>query len=136
MCCGDPCSSSDGVRLFPKILKVPYHYMYPALIVISLVSAYIDSNSIYKCGMMLVFALVGILMAMGNLPTAPLILAFILGPTLENNMLKAFQYTGTFTTFFTRPISAVLMVLAIGSIFSPLLRMLYHRIRSNQNKEA
>jgi putative tricarboxylic transport membrane protein len=110
--------------------------MYPALIVISLVSAYIDSNSIYKCGMMLVFALVGILMAMGNLPTAPLILAFILGPTLENNMLKAFQYTGTFTTFFTRPISAVLMVLAIGSIFSPLLRMLYHRIRSNQNKEA
>ena len=125
-----------GVRLFPKILKVPYHYMYPALIVISLVSAYIDSNSIYKCGMMLVFALVGILMAMGNLPTAPLILAFILGPTLENNMLKAFQYTGTFTTFFTRPISAVLMVLAIGSIFSPLLRMLWHRIRSNQNKEA
>ncbi len=123
-----------GVRTFPKILKIPYHYMYPALIVISLVSAYIDSNSIYKCGMMLVFALVGILMSLGNLPVAPLILAFILGPTLENNMLKAFQYTGTFTTFFTRPISGILLILAIGSIFSPLLRMLVKKIKTSRQE--
>lgn len=125
-----------GVRLFPQILKIPYHFMYPALLVISLISAYIDSNSIYKCGMMLVFALIGILMSLGNLPTAPLILAFILGPTLENNMLKAFQYTGTFTTFFTRPISGLLMILAIGSVFSPLLRLAYGKIRTTKKKEA
>lgn len=111
-----------GMRLFPKILKVPHHYMYPALLIISLVSAYVDSGSLYKCGMMLLFAAVGIFMAYGGLPTAPLILAFILAPILENNMLKAFQYTGTATTFFTRPISGVLMVIGIGCIFSPLIR--------------
>lgn len=121
-----------GVRLFPHILKIPYHYMYPALLIISLVSAYIDSNTVYKCGMMLVFALIGVLMQMGNLPVAPLILAFILGPTLEINMLKSFQYTGTFTTFFTRPISAVLMIVTIGSLFSPLLRSIWKKIRANK----
>lgn len=118
-----------GMRVFPQILKIPYHYMYPALIIISFVSAYIDSSSLYKCGMMLFFAIVGLLMAYGGLPTAPLILAFILGPTLELNMLKAMQMSGTWISFFTRPISAVLMVLAIGSIFSPVLRKIVKYIK-------
>ncbi len=66
-----------GMRVFPLILKVPYHYMYPALIIISFVSAYVDSSSLYKCGMMLVFVCIGILMSYGGLPTAPLILAYL-----------------------------------------------------------
>ena len=122
-----------GMRVFPQILKVPYHYLYPALLVISLLSAYVDSSSLYKCGMMLVFAVVGVLMAAGGLPQSPLILAFILGPTLESNMLKAFQNTGTVTTFFTRPLSCVLVVIAIGCIFSPIIK---HLIAKAKGKTA
>ncbi len=118
-----------GMRYFPQILKVPFHYLYSSLIIISLISAYTESASIYKVGMMILFAVVGIAMQVGGLPTSPLILAFILSPIIENNMLKAFQYTGTWTTFFTRPISAVLMVLAIASIFSPILRGLWSLIK-------
>ena len=114
-----------GMRVFPLILKVPYHYMYPALLIISFISAYVDSSSLYKCGMMLVFSVIGILMAFGGLPTSPLILAFILGPTLESNMLKAFQNTGTAATFFTRPLSCVFMIIGIGCIFSPILKSVY-----------
>lgn len=114
-----------GMRVFPLILKVPYHYMYPALLIISFISAYVDSSSLYKCGMMLVFSVIGILMAFGGLPTSPLILAFILGPTLESNMLKAFQNTGTAATFFTRPLSCVFMMIGIGCIFSPILKSVY-----------
>lgn len=121
-----------GMRVFPLILKVPYHYLYPALIIISFVSAYVDSGSLYKCGMMLVFVVIGIMMSYGGLPAAPLILAFILGPTLESNMLKAFQYSGTATTFFTRPISGILMVIGIGCVFSPALRMLFERMKSKK----
>ncbi len=116
-----------GMRVFPLILKVPYHFMYPALIIISFVSAYVDSSSLYKCGMMLVFVVIGILMSYGGLPTAPLILAFILGPTLESNMLKSFQYSGTAATFFTRPISCIFMVVGIACVFSPLLRMVVEK---------
>lgn len=114
-----------GMRVFPLILKVPYHYMYPALLIISFISAYVDSSSLYKCGMMLVFSVIGILMAFGGLPTSPLILAFILGPTLESNMLKEFQNTGTAATFFTRPLSCVFMIIGIGCIFSPILKSVY-----------
>ena len=114
-----------GMRVFPLILKVPYHYMYPALLIISFISAYVDSSSLYKCGMMLVFSVIGILMAFGGLPTSPLILAFILGPPLESNMLKAFQNTGTAATFFTRPLSCVFMIIGIGCIFSPILKSVY-----------
>lgn len=121
-----------GMRVFPLILKVPYHYMYPGLIVISFVSAYVDSGSLYKCGMMLIFAVIGILMSYGGLPTAPLILSFILGPTLESNMLKAFQYTGSAATFFTRPISCVLMIIGIMCIFSPVIRTLTERLHNKQ----
>lgn len=119
-----------GMRLFPQILKVPYHYMYPALLIISFISAYVDSSSLYKCGMMLVFAVLGILMAYGSLPTSPLILAFILGPTLESNMLKAFQNTGTVSTFFTRPLSCVFMVIGIGCVFSPILKGVLEKART------
>ena len=118
-----------GMRTFPNILKVPYHYMYPALLIISLMSAYVDSSSLYKCGMMLVFAIVGVLMAFGGLPTSPLILAFILGPTLESNMLKAFQNTGTVATFFTRPISCIFVIVAICCIFSPILKTVYAKLK-------
>ncbi len=120
-----------GMRLFPQILKVPYHYMYPALLIISFISAYVDSSSLYKCGMMLVFAIIGIVMAFGGLPTSPLILAFILGPTLESNMLKAFQNTGTAATFFTRPISCVFMIIGICCVFSPILKTVIAKVKKN-----
>ena len=109
-------------RYFPLILRVPAWYMYPALLVISLASAYVDSGNLYKCGMMMVFCLVGILMTMGGLPASPLILAFILTPTLEKKMLQGFQSVPSAATFFTRPVSGIMMALAIICIFSPLIR--------------
>lgn len=121
-----------GKRWFPYILKVPSVYMYPALLIICLASAYVDSGNLYKCGMMMAFCAIGILMSWGGLPTSPLILAFILGPTLEKNMLKAFQYSGTWTSFFTRPVSGVLMVIAIICIFSPVLRMVIDKVRGGK----
>lgn len=123
---------SFGKRWFPYILKVPSVYMYPALLVICLASAYVDSGNLYKCGMMMVFCAVGILMSYAGLPTSPLILAFILGPTLEKNMLKAFQYSGTWTSFFTRPVSGVLMVIAIICIFSLVIRTIFAKVKGNK----
>lgn len=121
-----------GMRIFPMVLKVPYHYMYPALIVISLISAYTDSSSLYKRGMMLALCGIGVLRSFGGLPQTPLILAFILGPTFESNMLKAFQNTGTIATFFTRPISCVFMVVGILCLLSPIIKAVYAKMKGNQ----
>ncbi len=123
-----------GMRIFPLVLRIPYHYMYPALLVVSFVSAYVDSSNMYKCFLMLVFGLAGVLMSYAGLPQAPLILAFILEPTLESNMLKAFQNTGTAATFFTRPLSCIFMIVAIMSIFSPIIRMAIARLKGTREK--
>ncbi len=127
---------SFGKRWFPYILKVPSHYMYPALLIICLASAYVDSGSLYKCGMMMVFCAVGILMEFGGLPASPLILSFILGPIMEKNMLRAFQYSGTWTSFFTRPVSGVLMVIAIICVFSPVLKALLGKLKKTPADKA
>ncbi len=120
---------SLGMRIFPQVLRIPYHYMYPALLVVSLVSGYVESSCLYKCGMMVVFAAIGVLMLIGGLPLAPLLLAFILGPTLESNMLKAFQYSESASSFFTRPISCTFMIIGVLAIFSPVLRSVYNKIK-------
>lgn len=119
-------------RWFPYILKVPNWYMYPALLIICLASAYVDSGNLYKCGMMMVFCVVGVLMELGGLPASPLILAFILAPIMEKNMLTAFQNTGTWTTFFTRPVSCVLMLIAIFCIFSPIIRGIWDKAKGKK----
>jgi len=116
-------------RYLPYVLRVPNHYMQPALLIICLISAYVSSNNMANVWLMILFAVVGIIMIIGKLPESPLLLAFILGPTIEKNMLKAFQYTGTVSTFFTRPVSAIFMIFAILSIFAPVLRFLYAKIR-------
>ena len=119
-------------RWFPYILKVPSWYMYSALLVICLASAYVDSGNLYKCGMMMVFAAVGILMTMGGLPASPLILAFILTPTLEKKMLQGFQSVPTWTEFFTRPVSGIMMVIAILCIFSPIIKPLFAKLKKSK----
>lgn len=123
---------SFGKRWFPYILRVPSHFMYPALLVICLASAYVDSGNLYQCGMMMAFCAIGVLMAFGGLPTSPLILSFILGPIMEKNMLRAFQYSGTWTSFFTRPVSGVLMVIAIICIFSPVISAVIGKVRGKK----
>ena len=111
-----------GVKQFPKILKLPYYYMYPALLMISIASVYVDSSTIYRCGLAVVFGVIGILMKFANLPTSPMLLAFILGPSLEENMLKGFQRSGSFVSFFTRPISCAFIVIGVVSIVWGLIK--------------
>lgn len=121
-----------GMRVFPHVLRIPPHYMYPALMIICVISAFVESSNLYKCGMMLVFCAVGVIMSLGGLPTSPLILSFILGPILEKNMLKGFQIGGTWTSFFTRPISGILMAVGILCIFSPVVRMLWEKYKGRK----
>lgn len=116
---------TSTVKYYTAILKIPYYYLYPALAMLLLINSYVDSNNLFNTSLMLLFAVVGIIMALGNLPTSPFILAFVLGPTIESNMLKGFQYSGTAATFFTRPISAFLLFAGVASIIYPALKSFF-----------
>lgn len=112
-----------GMRTFPYILRTPTCYLYAAILVICVVGAYADSRTMFNCGLMIVMGVVAILMALGNLPTSPFILGYILGPMLEENLRKGLTYGNKgFLPFLTRPVSLVLLLVAVGSLAWPFIR--------------
>ena len=112
-----------GMRTFPYILRTPTCYLYAAILVICVVGAYADSRTMFNCGLMIVMGVVAILMALGNLPTSPFILGYILGPMLEENLRKGLTYGNKgFLPFLTRPVSLILLLVAVGSLAWPFIR--------------
>ena len=58
-----------------------------------------------------------------DIPVTPFILSFVLGTTLETNFRNAISYAGgDWTSFFRRPVSCILLLVAIGSVIMPLIK--------------
>ncbi|MBD8892651.1 tripartite tricarboxylate transporter permease [Roseibium litorale] len=111
-----------GMRLFPAILKIPYHYLYPVIVVLGFIGVFVGSSTAFNYILLLGFAVLGIVMDRVKLPIGPFILAFILGPMLELNLRRGITYTDEgILPFFTRPISALLLLVALISIVWPYL---------------
>jgi putative tricarboxylic transport membrane protein len=82
-----------------------------------------------------VFGVLGYLMRKFGYEPAPLVLAFVLGPMLENNLRKALILSqGDFTTFVERPISAVFLLLAAAVLVAPVVAALARRRQSVSNR--
>jgi len=111
------------IGLFVQILKVPYGILSPLIIMFVLLGAYALNNSVTDVFVTILFGVAGYLMKRYNLEPAPLVLAFVLGPMLENNLSKALimSRTGSPLFFFSRPISATLLTLAILVLAYPLV---------------
>ena len=109
------------IGLWVKILKIPYHFLFSLILLLCVVGSYITNNNPYDVIIMAIFGLVGYLMKKLNYEAAPLVLALVLGPMME----KAFQRSlmiseGDFGMFFTRPISASFLIVALVILLSPL----------------
>jgi putative tricarboxylic transport membrane protein len=108
-----------------KILSVPIKYMIPIITVVCVVGAYSTSNSMYGVVVMFLSGIFGYLLDKNGFPSAPMLLAFVLSPLLENNMRKAFILSsGSVSIFFTRPITLVLMVIFFGLIIASLIKQM------------
>ena len=109
-------------RWFPFLLKVPYHYLYSAILVMCYVGAYTSTSSIFNVFMMVFFLFIGILFQMADIPASPMILAFILAENLESYFRKGFSYTDQgVLPFVTRPVSLAFLLLAAFSVFWPII---------------
>jgi len=109
------------VPLWVQVLKVPYRILFPLILLFCLIGSYAINNSVFDALVMITFGLVGYLFRKFDYEGAPLILAFVLGPLLELSLRQSLlRSKGSFLVFFTRPISAVCIVLAI-LIFSTSL---------------
>jgi putative tricarboxylic transport membrane protein len=114
------------IGLWVKVLKVPYRILFPLIILFCLIGAYSLNNRTFDVAVMLVFGIVGYLMRKGGYEGAPLLMAFILGEIMEQAVRQSLLMShGSFSIFFTRPICAVSMILALAMIasnFIPFLR--------------
>lgn len=104
------------LRVFTRIALIPIQVLLPLVLMLATVGAYALNNSMVDVWTLLIFGIVGYLFDKAKAPLAPLILGVVLGPSLESNLFRALQLDPDPTTFLTRPISLVLVILTVASI--------------------
>lgn len=110
------------VGIWVKLLSVPYRLLYPAILLFCCIGVYSVNNSLFDVGLTVAFGLLGYLFIKLRCEPAPLLLGFILGPMLEENLRRAMLLSrGDPTVFVTRPLSLGLLLLAAGLILIMLL---------------
>jgi putative tricarboxylic transport membrane protein len=110
------------IGMWVQLLKVPYSILFPLIILFCLIGAYSINNSSTDVLIMLVFGMIGYLMKKLSLEAAPMVLAFVLGPMMETALRQSLiKSRGSFSIFFTRPISATCIIIAIILMVIPLL---------------
>ncbi len=117
------------IGIFVRMLKVPYGILSPLIIMFILLGAYGVNNSIEDLIATMLFGILGYLMKRFDVDAAPLIMAFVLGPMLENNFSKTLLMSGTGDPlfFFSRPISGTLLTMAILVLFFPAIQWMWRR---------
>ncbi len=109
-------------RWFPYLLKAPYHYLFSAILVICFMGAFASTTSMFSVYLVLGFGLLGIVMDIFKMPATPLMLAFILGGKIESYFRMGCSYArGDLTSFVTRPISLIFLLIAIYSVVGPVI---------------
>ncbi len=103
--------------MWAKIATIPPKLLYPIILIISIIGAYTVNNNVWDIMLMFVFGLVGYIMKKAEIPMAPIVLTFVLGRMFESSLIQSlYMFKGNFFGFFSRPISATLLILA-ASVF-------------------
>ncbi|MGZ9005859.1 MAG: tripartite tricarboxylate transporter permease, partial [Burkholderiales bacterium] len=111
------------IPLFAQILKLPVALLYPVIFGISIVGVYSVSSSLFDVGMLSAFGLLGYLMRRLDYPSAPLILGLVLGDSMERALRQSLMMSqGDLGILVSRPISAVMLALALVILLLPLAR--------------
>lgn len=114
--------------VFAALLRVPYVYLAPGILVISLVGAYAATLSMATVWMCIAFGFLGWLMMKLDIPRAPLVLALVLAPLMEASLRQALLLSlGSPMIFVERPISAVLLTAVLFALIAPIVRVMRKR---------
>ena len=106
-----------GIKVFIKVLAVPKHILLSVILILCIVGTYGTNNRLFDIWTALIFGVVGFFMQKFKFPQAPLILGFVLGGILEENLIRGLMYTnGSFFAFFKSPIAAVFMGISILAV--------------------
>jgi TctA family transporter len=101
------------IGIWIKLLTVPYRFLFPAITLFCCIGVYSLNNNTFDVYLTALFAVVGYVFYKFSCESAPLLLGFILGPMMEENLRRALLLSrGDWSTFMTRPLSAGLLIAA------------------------
>ena len=101
------------IGIWIKLLTVPYRWLFPAIVLFCAIGVYSTNNSTWDIWMLGLFGIIGYLFIKLGAEPAPLLLGFILGPIMEENLRRALLLSrGNWSVFITSPLSAGLLAVA------------------------
>ncbi len=116
--------------VFASLLRIPYRYLYPTILVLTLIGAFAIEFRLWGMWVALGFGLIGWLMLRYDYPAAPAVLGLVLGPLMEPQLARSLTISyGDPMIFLQRPISAVLLVLGVVLLIAPLV---WRRVRRSR----
>jgi putative tricarboxylic transport membrane protein len=110
------------IGLWVQMLRIPYRLLHPIILLLCCIGVYSLNGSALEVGLMAIFGLLGYaLLKLGSEP-APMLLGFVLGPLMEENLRRALAVSrGDASVFVTRPISATLLATSALLLLAVLL---------------
>lgn len=110
------------IGIWVRLLRLRYAFLMPLILLFCVIGAYTMNGNVADIYLMAVFGIVGYLMKKYRYDAAPLVLALVLGPLMEESLRRSLLISqGSSLIFFERPISAVILALAIALVVSSLL---------------
>jgi len=110
------------IGIWVRMLTIPYKVLFPAIIAFACIGCYSINLNAYHIYAIAFFGIVGYALVKLGCEPAPLLLGFVLGPLLEEHLRRAMIIArGDMTIFVTRPISAVLLALAVAALVLAVL---------------
>ena len=101
------------IGMWIKLLTVPYRFLFPAIVLFCAIGVYSTNNNTFDIWLVGAFGFIGYMFVKLGAEPAPLLLGFILGPMMEENLRRALLLSrGDWSVFVTRPLSAGLLIAA------------------------
>ena len=116
-------------RFLVRLVSMDRRFLLSAILILSLIGAFALRNNIMDVWIAIGFGVLGYVLEKNDYPVAPLLLALILGPMAEENFRRSMILSGgDATTFLSHPIAATILILALLSLFGPLLKKGFRRV--------
>ena len=121
------------IPVWVQILKVPYRILFPLILLFTIIGSYSVNNSLFDVSLTIFFGVVGYLLRKFNFEAAPLIMAFVLGPILEESFRQSLIISrGSFAIFVNRPISLAFLLLGVVFLVSPFILHICHAFKTRK----
>lgn len=123
------------VGIWIKMMAIPKHWLYPAILVLATLGAYTLNNNVVDLVILWVIGLAGFGMRVINVPVAPCVVGLILGPLVEQQFRRSMNISqGDPTVFLTHPIALSLLGIAFLLVVGPMLLRLKNRITHSDDQ--